>query len=380
MNKGEYKGEGNMNVSVIGIGKLGLCFALTLEKAGYNVVGVDINQDRVNTINDKTFKSCEPGVEQLLSNNFVVTTSIDDALEHSNMIFVIVATPSLANGRYDHSQVDSLVTLLEEKGHQTNPKHFVVCCTTMPGYSDTVQERLEKHNYVVSYNPEFIAQGSILRDQLNPDMILIGEGNEKAGDILEEIYQDVTGNDSSVCRMSRTEAEITKISLNCFLTTKIAFANMVGDIAIASGCRPQKILDAIGSDSRIGLKYLGYGFGYGGPCFPRDNRALAIYAEDKNIKALISLASDKSNKEHLRFQVEDFCKKPKSDIISFDTVTYKPNTTILEESQQLEYAVRIAKKGFTVVIKESKEVIKSIKDKFGNLFIYEERDFDETKK
>ena len=107
---------------------------------------------------------------------------------------------------------------------------------------------------------------------------------------------------------------------------------------------------------------------------------MAIYAQDKNIKALISLASDESNKEHLKFQVEEFCKKTKSDLVSFDSVTYKPNTTIVEESQQLEYAVQIAKKGFTVVIKESKEVVKSLKEKFGNLFVYEERDFNEHKK
>ena len=368
--------------SVIGIGRLGLCFSLTLERAGYDVLGADVNQKYVDQINSKQFKTTEPNVEEYLqqSKNFNATTDLKKAVDFSNVLFVVVATPSLANGRYDHSQVDSLIETLISFGKTEEKKHFVICCTTMPGYSDTAHKKLAEYNYIVSYNPEFIAQGSILQDQLNPDMVLIGEGNKKAGDILEEIYRDMTVNDSFVCRITRTEAEITKISLNCFLTTKIAFANMIGDIAIASRCRPQKILDAIGSDSRIGLKYLGYGFGYGGPCFPRDNRALAIYAEDKNIKALISLASDKSNKEHLRFQVEDFCKKTKSDIISFDTVTYKPNTTILEESQQLEYAVRIAKKGFTVVIKESKEVIKSIKDKFGNLFIYEEREFDETEK
>lgn len=369
-------------ISVVGIGRLGLCFSLTLERAGYDVVGVDVNQEYVDKINSKKFKSSEPNVEEYLKEStfFKATTDLKEAVEFSNVLFVVVATPSLANGRYDHSQVDSLVESLISLGPAEEAKHLVICCTTMPGYSDTVQERLKGYNYVVSYNPEFIAQGTILRDQLRPDMVLIGEGNSDAGDILENIYEKMTDNEPFVRRMKRTEAEITKISLNCFLTTKIAFANMVGDIAIASNCRPQVILNAIGADSRIGLKYLGYGFGYGGPCFPRDNRALAIYAQDKNIKALISLASDESNKEHLKFQVEEFCKKTKSDLVSFDSVTYKPNTTIVEESQQLEYAVQIAKKGFTVVIKESKEVVKSLKEKFGNLFVYEERDFNEHKK
>tara|TARA_A100001515_G_scaffold32192_1_gene25119 strand:- start:50341 stop:51456 length:1116 start_codon:yes stop_codon:yes gene_type:complete len=363
--------------SVIGIGRLGLCFSLTLERASYDVVGVDVNQDYVDLINSKQLSSVEPNVEEYLqeSKRFKATTDLQEAIDFSNLLFVVVATPSLENGRYDHSQVDELAKSLIKLGPAKETKHLVICCTTMPGYCDTVQERLKDFNYIVSYNPEFIAQGSILRDQLQPDMVLIGEGNKDAGMIIEKAYKDMTNNNPFIHKMNRTEAELTKISLNCFLTTKIAFANMVGDIAIASGCSPQKILNAIGADSRIGLKYLGYGFGYGGPCFPRDNRALAIYASDKNIKALISLASDESNKEHLKFQVEDFCKNAKSDLVSFDSVTYKPNTTIIEESQQLEYAAQIAKKGFTVVIKESKEVVNKLKQKFGNLFVYQEREF-----
>ena len=241
------------NVSIIGIGRLGLCFALTLERAGYNVLGMDINQEYVDSVNDKTLVSHEHNVSTYLneSSNFSATTSLSQTLNHSDVIYVVVATPSLENGRYDHSQVERVVESIKTHGAVDN-KHLVICCTTMPQYCDTVQDQLASFGYTVSYNPEFIAQGTILRDQAYPDMVLIGEGSPQAGDILEEMYQRMTLNEPRIHRMSRTEAEITKIGLNCFLTTKISYANMIGDIVTRSGGCPDTVLGAIGDDTRVG--------------------------------------------------------------------------------------------------------------------------------
>lgn len=364
------------NISVIGIGKLGLCFALSLEKVGYNVVGVDVNQSYVDSVNNKTLKSSEPNVELYLSKskNFHATTDLKKSLEHSDVLFVVVATPSLDNGRYDHAQLDKLIERLESYGPAATQKHFIICCTVMPGYTDSVKERLNKINYTVSYNPEFIAQGTILRDQANPDMVLIGEANKEIGDILEEIYNRHTSNTPRICRMTPMEAEITKISLNCFLTTKIAYANMVGDIVINSGGRPDVVLGAIGSDSRIGNKYLRYGYGYGGPCFPRDNRALAIYASDIDMPAKISQATDQSNELHLDNQVKDFIKNhSREEEVVFDYVTYKPESTLLVESQQLKFALKLAENGYNVIVKERKEVIDEIVKTYGNIFTFIEK-------
>ena len=356
-----------MNISVIGIGKLGLCFALTLESSGFNVVGCDINPQYVQKINSKTLRSDEQGVEEKLkeSNNFIATTDFEKTVQHSDMLFVVVATPSLESGRYDHSQVDSVVNKCISMGKQKQTKHLVVCCTTMPGYCDTVSDRLEKYNYTVSYNPEFIAQGTIIRDQSHPDMVLIGQANERVGDSLENIYKAHTHSNPRICRMSRTEAEICKISLNCFLTTKIAFANMVGDIARFSNCNPDVILKAIGSDTRVGNKYLGYGFGYGGPCFPRDNRALAIHADDVGVDAMISKASDRSNNRHLKYQLELFKKENSKDTkIVFDFVTYKKESTMIIESQQLEFAKLLAEEGYQVVLDERQSVYDQLDESF----------------
>jgi UDPglucose 6-dehydrogenase len=379
-----YFGKGGIekmkNVSVVGIGKLGLAFSLTLEKAGYNVVGVDINEEYVKGLNNKTFVSEEPNVTEYLNAaiRFKATTNLQEAILHSDILFVIVATPSLDGGRYDHSQIDNLVEALEALPRHGQHKHFVVCCTPMPGYCESIKERLANINYTVSYNPEFIAQGTILHNQAYPDMILIGEGSEAAGDILQEIYEKHTDNAPRVCRMSLTEAEITKMALNCFLTTKIAYANMIGDIVLAAGGEPATVLNAIGSDCRIGNKYLGYGYGYGGPCFPRDNRALALYAGDLNIEAHISVASDAANKAHLKNQIERYIlEHPNREKVSFDFVTYKPESTLLVESQQLAFALGLAQVGYPVEIKERKSVIAELQATYGFAFSYVEREDDE---
>ncbi len=361
-------------IAILGIGKLGLAFALTLEKFGYNVVGVDISQEYVDAINERWLKSFEPNVEEYLKSykNFRATTSLREGVEHSDIIFIMVATPSLPNGRYDHSQIERILGQLGELGMQERTKHLIIACTVMPGYCNDVAKVMEEYKYTVSYNPEFIAQGSIIYDQTNPDMVLIGEANIEIGDIIENIYCTFTENNPVVKRMTPLSAEITKLALNCFITTKISFANMICDIAKKAGAEPDKILSAIGSDSRIGNKYLGYGFGYGGPCFPRDNRALAIFADEHGIEAIISKATDGINRQHLEFQVNEFMNNNhKITPVIIDGVSFKKGSVIIEESQQLAYAVQLAKNGYKVVVKDHPEVIRQVKELYDDLFEYQ---------
>ena len=351
-------------VSIIGMGKLGLCFALNLDKVNYRVDGYDINKDYLASLKNKTFYSDEPGVNELLKNskNLYLHNELKKIM-HNNVIFVIVHTPSLPNGKYDHKHIESVKMDLISLGIQKTTKHLVINCTTFPGYCDELQKDLKPYNYTVSYNPEFIAQGTILKDQVNADTVLIGEANPTIGNVIENIYIDHCISNPRICKMDRISAEITKLSLNCFLTTKISFANMVGDISNKVGGSTNKILEAIGSDSRIGGKYLMWGYGYGGPCFPRDNRALHIFAEENGIDAQISKATDKMNELHLTYQVEEFVRtNPDKDVpVVFDYVTYKPQSTMLEESQQLKFALSLQKLGYNVVVDERDSVIKELK-------------------
>jgi UDPglucose 6-dehydrogenase len=356
-------------VSVIGVGKLGICFALNLERKGYEVVAFDNNKEYLDLLRSKKFNSDESGVnEMLLETKIKFTESFSDILQNE-LIFVIVATPTGSDGIYDHSQVESVSEKLQEFGIQSMRKKLVICCTTMPGYCDKLHNTLIDFNYEVSYNPEFIAMGTIVRDQRAPDMVLIGESSVEAGESIAQVYQDMCDNTPRICRMKRIEAEITKLALNCFLTTKITYANMVGDVVSRAGGDPKIVLNAIGADSRIGSKYLNWGFGYGGPCFPRDNRSFGIFAQSIGIDALISIATDEYNNRHLGLYATNF----NSDVVVFDYVTYKPQSTMLEESQELKTAVYLAQQGKKVIIRERIAVIKEVKSIYGDLFQYEER-------
>ena len=364
-----------MQIGILGVGRLGLCFALNLESAGYEVLGVDISPKYVAQINNRTLLSSEPKVNELLRNStkFRATANISEALATDiDMLFIMVATPSLTDGSYNHEQIERVTAELMNAGKRTNKTHLVIGCTVMPGYSDELQKKLSEFNYAVSYNPQFIAQGNIIHDQLFPDQILIGESDKEAGDILESIYTKLCQRTPVICRMNRLSAEICKIATNCFLTTKISFANSVGDLAVQVGAEPDKILAAIGADSRIGAKYLNYGFGFGGPCFPRDNRALNLFARQSGFNLLISEATDKVNEQHLNFQYEKYMNDFGVDeAIIFNEVVYKKGTVILEEAQELALALKLAKAGRKVVVREKQPVIDEIKRLYGEFFIYE---------
>jgi hypothetical protein len=353
-------------ITIIGIGKLGLCLALNLERSGYNIVGVDTNEEYINELKNKTFNSPETGVNGFLKDSTKIkfSTNIEDGIEN-DIIFVVVSTPSTKDWKYDHTNIDNIIEKLISIGKQKNRKELIINCTTFPGYCELISNKLKEYNYYVSYNPEFITQGTIIHDQLYCSHILIGENDKIAGDIIEGTYKNFMNTTPTFNRMGLTESEITKIAINCFLTTKISYANMIGDIAIRYNCDETKILTAIGSDDRIGGKYLKYGYGFGGPCFPRDNRALLKCAEEVGVNATISKSTDDMNDLHLKYQVEDFINKnPNKDIpVVFDYITYKKESILIEESQQLRFALELKKLGYKIVINDKREeVLNQIKD------------------
>ena len=168
--------------------------------------------------------------------------------------------------------------------------------------------------------------------------------------------------------MNLLEAEITKLSINCFITTKITYANMIGDYLVKINCNPDIVLNAIGSDTRIGNKYFNYGFGYGGPCLPRDNKALYEYGNQNKYNFNICNINDENNSNHLLFQYENL--KKSIEPIEFKYITYKDTSDILEKSQKLELAILLANNKNKVIIYERPYIIKILKDKYNDLFEY----------
>jgi len=364
------------NITVIGVGRLGLCFALCLERAGFNVLGVDVSQDYINQINNKTLISNEPSVTEYLqkSKNFFATTSLKDGLNFSDICFIVAPTNSIPHlETYDHTIINNILSEINKL--RVENKHIIISSTIFPGYiRNTATQILDQcSNTDISYNPEFIAQGSIIHGLKNPDIVLIGEGSSKAGDVLENIYGLLCENSPHVARMTVDSAEIAKLALNCFVTAKISFANLIGDIADETpNADKNAILSTIGKDKRIGSACLMPGYGFGGPCFPRDNRALGNYAKLKGIEPLSLIATDELNKKHTAYMAKKFIDMNLPYYV-FEDVSYKPNCAvpIIEESQRLEVAVQVAKSGKRVYIKDRKIVIQQVQNLYGNLFEYE---------
>ncbi|GAA0876860.1 UDP-glucose/GDP-mannose dehydrogenase family protein [Wandonia haliotis] len=360
-------------LAVIGIGRLGLCFALNAEKSGYEVIGIDVNQEYVNQLNAKTYSSPEPLVNEYLSASCNFSSYTDIKVieqEQVNIIYIIVPTPSQHDNSFSHSYIESVVSQLMELKKPEELKHIIIGATVMPGYCNELSVKMKDWNYSISYNPEFIAQGSIMRDQQNPDQILIGEGHPDATIFLKNLYARMCISSPEYHVMDTLSAEITKLATNCFLTMKISFANSIGDLIKRTGGDEDKVLSAIGADSRIGSKYLGYGYGFGGPCFPRDNQALLYFAKEQKMTLPLSEATIEVNKNHLQFQYEQLLRENREEFV-FDYVTYKKNTDIIEQSQQLELAVKLANTGKKVILKNSNHIKHSIELMYPGLFYYE---------
>ena len=365
-----------MKLTVIGIGRLGICNALCFEKAGYNVLGVDVFENYVNVVNEKTLTTYEPKVEEYLKNskNFRATTSLQEGIEFSNIIFIVIDTPNSGDEKfYDHNKLSGLLTKIND--FKMKNKHIVICCTVMPTYIDQIGKYLlnDCENTTLNYNPEFIAQGDIINGIHNPDMILIGQETEEIGKLFEEITLKPTQNQPYVCRMTPLEAEITKIALNGYLTTKITYANLIGDSAISLGANPDVILDAIGKDGRIGNRFLKFGHSYGGPCLPRDTRAVAQFIRNVGGNPILMDATDKYNCLHTQLEVDKLIKEDQDTYIIED-ISYKENShvPIIEESAKLKIAKELVKRGKKVIIKDLPHMIRVVKMEYGNLFSYEE--------
>ena len=343
-----------MKIGLIGAGRLGICLALLIERAGYDVLVSDIRDDYVSDLNEKKINTNEPDVEWYLrqTKKFEATTDNQRVINECDIIICLVATPSLDDGSYDISSVWKVVDDFKNSSAKLSGKTLVVGCTTNPGDCEQFAEQLDYFGVDVLYNPEFIAQGSIIKDLQTADMVLIG-GNGKHLDDIKKIYHAIQVNVPTIHTMSTTAAELVKLAVNCFLTTKISYANMVGEVMALSGreCEIDKVLGAIGADSRVGSKYLKFGYGYGGPCLPRDNRAFAATASKLGLQYNLGSITDKFNTEHNKFLVDWVIRNNEKDLpFAFPYVSYKEGTDIVEESQQYRLCLVLLDLGYKVYV------------------------------
>jgi UDPglucose 6-dehydrogenase len=345
-----------MKISVIGLGKLGTPLAAVLASKGHTVVGVDVNPDFVRLLASGKAPVEEPGIQKLVGENrgrLSATGDIEAAILATDVSFIIVPTPSDNQGGFSNKYVLSAIAAIGQALRKKRDYHVVnVTSTVMPGSTGgEIRRALESSSarevgatVGLCYNPEFVALGSVVRDMLFPDMILVGESDSRAGAVLAEIYESVCENDPPVMHMNWVNAEITKISINTYVTTRISYANMLSDICERlPGADVDVVTKALGADSRIGKKYLKGALGYGGPCFPRDNVAFSHLARGLGARADLAEATDSLN----RYQIERLAAAATRLLdggskVGILGLSYKPETAVIEESQGLALAARLS--------------------------------------
>ena len=361
-----------MKIGLIGAGRLGICLALLMENAGYDVLVSDIREDYVENLNKKIITTAEPHVTEHLkkATNIEATTDNKKVIDECDIIFTLVATPSSSDGSYDVSSVWNVVKDFQET-KDVKGKTLIVGCTTNPGDCERFQEQLKSYGVSVIYNPEFIAQGSIIKDLTNADMVLIGGDNEEVMDILSDMYKKIQVIKPKISRMSLTAAELVKLAVNCYLTTKISYANMLGEVMTMAGLEDEieNVLNAIGNDSRVGTKYLRYGYGFGGPCLPRDNRSFAAFAKKLGLTYNLGETTDNFNFEHAKFLKKYFIQKNVDNLpFYFSYVSYKKGTDILTESQQYILCQDLLDQGYVVYVDDIDYINSQVKSQLSGFY------------
>jgi UDPglucose 6-dehydrogenase len=350
------------SVSVVGLGKLGSPMLAVLANAGVDTIGYDIDRAAVDAINEGRAPVDEAGLQDYLDRNrprIRATHDLAEAVAASSLTFIVVPTPSDADGVFTNAFVTDAMEGIGRALRQKDSYHnVVVASTVMPGSMDgPLRSAIEGSSgrrvgpeLGFCYNPEFIALGTVIRDMEAPDVLLIGQSDDHAGEMLEAVHARYLNNAPSVRRMNWVNTEITKLAINTFVTTKISYANMLSGLCdTLEGADIDVVTGAVGADSRVGAKYLKGAVAYGGPCFPRDNRALATLGRLHGVPMDLADATDRIND----WQTERFARLVAKSCDPGATVavlgmSYKPSTAVCEASQGIALARRLHADGYTV--------------------------------
>lgn len=377
-----------MNICVFGLGKLGLCTAAVLASKGYKVFGYDVNKSVIDGLNKRHIHINENGLKDLLSDcwdnmEFVDDDGVDEAIKQSDVVFVIVPTPSDESGKFSNSYVlSALKTIGSAIAKKDTYTTVAITSTVMPEscekeFIPTLDKYSGGHcgfNYSLVYNPTFIAIGSVINDLIRPNLVLIGSSDPHSIHIIEDIYDEICEpNVINIKSMNFVNAEISKLALNCFVTTKLSFVNELARICENTMTADASvILNAISNDPRVGSKCMKVGMGFGGPCFPRDNIALCEFANDKGCKAELNEATSLVNNkvvDGIVNVVVDNCTpygfndSYEDKVVAIFGLSYKPGTHLVEESQPMDVVKSLHSIGYKVrvhdpqAIHDAKEVL-----------------------
>ncbi|HMV77480.1 MAG TPA: UDP-glucose/GDP-mannose dehydrogenase family protein [Leptospiraceae bacterium] len=349
-----------MKVCVIGSGYVGLVAGACFAEYGNQITCVDIDSEKIEKLKKGIIPIFEPGLSELVTKNvkaerLFFTTSLKDGVESSEIIFIAVGTPTGAEGEADLSMVRSVA---KEIGKNMNGYKIIVDKSTVPvGTADIVREIVKKetsHPFDVVSNPEFLKEGAAIDDFMRPERVVIGVDSESAAEAMKELYGSFVLNGNPILVMSPRSAELAKYAANSFLATKISFANEIANLCDTVGASYEDVRKAIGTDSRIGNKFLYAGIGYGGSCFPKDVRALLKTAKDYNVQMqVIQKVEEVNEKQKLRLMdkiEKHFKNELKGRIFGVWGLAFKPMTDDMREAPSIPLLQELHKKGAVVKV------------------------------
>lgn len=343
-------------INVFGLGKVGSVMAALYASKGYFVQGFDPAPKFFTDLIGKVSKPIEPGLAVLIDSGEgrVNVNPKTSKLNQANVSLVIVPTPTNSSGGYELSFLRSSLTTIMTHLLPGSDHTIVIKSTVLPGDVQRLSDELrQEFGFLPSvvYSPEFIALGDVVKNMTNPDLLLIGSSDADAADFIESLSMSILENKPKIWKLGIEEAELAKVALNSYITMKISFANLIGEAAARLGSKsPSRVLQAIGSDPRVGKAYLSPGMGFGGPCFPRDNRALAVSLSDLGLPVELPNSVDQVN----RFVETNFTETILNALDAIGNsqarvlvigLTYKTGTSETVESQPLKITQSLLKSG-----------------------------------
>lgn len=353
-----------MNITIVGTGYVGLVSGTCFAETGITVTCVDVDQKKIENLNKGIIPIYEPGLSPMVSRNvekgrLFFSTSLKESISEADAVFIAVGTPPDEDGSADLQYV---IGVAKEIGRHMEHYLVVVTKSTVPigtakKVKAAIQEELLKRNeeieFDVASNPEFLKEGAAIDDFLKPDRVVIGTESEKAQAVMQKLYKPFLMNNHPVIFMDIPSAEMTKYAANSMLATKISFMNDIANLCEIVGADVNNVRRGIGSDSRIGNKFIYPGTGYGGSCFPKDVQALIKTAEQKGhpLEILKSVESVNNRQKSVLYKklMSHFDGDLKGKKMAIWGLSFKPNTDDMREAPSLVIIEKLLSEGVNVV-------------------------------
>jgi UDPglucose 6-dehydrogenase len=340
-----------MKITIIGTGFVGVVTAAVYASFGHEVVGLDIDEKRVQSLRDSKVPFYEPNLEELLANtqkegNLTFTTSYKESITDSDIVVISVGTPSTAEGsadlRFVYAASESAAKYLKEKAV------VVVKSTVPPGTLPEVQKVIAANTsveFATASVPEFLKEGTAVQDTLHPDRVVIGADKTYAYDLLADLHKPLG---APILKVKPESAQMAKYAANAYLATRITFINQIADLCEKNGADIQEVVNAISEDKRVGGHYWYPGFGYGGSCFPKDVKELAHYSRTVGESGNLFNKLTEINESRIPKLLEEYSKEIggfKGKTVAVLGLSFKPNTDDMREAPSTKVIPHLVSKG-----------------------------------